>query len=921
MIEIATGSRSDVTVVLLGHDQADHRVRALHYYGQAGVHCLPLESLLASTPAELCRERLEQALAQVTTPFVTLALDADFVLAASLDSAASCLHQQSQAVAVQGYALAYAPGNAQVAYHKIGSPFAPLAEEGAVARLTQYALAGQQAWRAVLRVAALRKALAAVPGELDFAGFLVALSCAVLAQGQIAHLEQTDVICEYVPCALMPVIREERLNQVVRTLRQWGAVQQWLGADEAGIVLLNRFVRATYNQGEAPLLFTSSWNSVVDDPERVFEPRQYVELPYYSSTLFDQLTALEFLCHAWPTGQKHLQALEGVWVRQRDLMQEHPNDVAESLQQRYWQAQALGLFNLDVCQRLMPMLNGDDDIDHARELGNWLQRLEQVPGIDMQARLRATASGQVLNAIAAATPDKAGRQRVMAHLAKHPAPQIAFVVVDLEDDDQALQATFDSLLASGVRNFKLVVLKGGNPPTITTARDTLHFIRVTESNWVTHLNQVVRQLPSEWLMLLQAGDVLLAGGLQHLSVELGEAPACQAIAANEVQRDAEGRLLNVVRSGSNLDLLRSQPGLMSRHWLVRRQAVLDLNGYSETHPQALELDLLLRLVEQQGQGCLAHLDDYLVIGQQASPALVKEAQVILNRHLTQLGYRSQISHQGASGLVIDFRHSATPLVSILLAFEGDSAQLQASLTAVLQRTRYPRYEVVVACASDALEAEVSASQAFAGRIRWLGAEPGASRQALLNLAASQARGDYLVLLSERCQVITPAWIEALLNEAQRPEVGVVGACLHATDGTLAHAGYELLADRQVHAPWQGLPLEVGARHSWTLSVRSCPAVSGDCLMVRKELFEHFGGLQTAAGADIDLCLAVAAAGLMVVWTPRSQLLVGALATLDASVSQALAARWPTAFSGRAQFGAGSDSDASRPQPQWLVQLG
>lgn len=921
MIEIATGSRSDVTVVLLGHDQADHRVRALHYYAQAGVPCLPLESLLADTPAELCRERLEQALAQVATPFVTLALDADFVLATSLDRAAACLHEQSRAVAVQGYALAYAPGNAQVAYHKIGSSFVPLAEEGAAARLKQYALAGQQAWRAVMRVGALQQVLAVVPKDLDFAGFRVALSCAVLAQGEIAHLDQTDVICEYAPCTLTPVVREERLTQAVRTLRQWDAGHQRVCADEAGFVVLNRLVRETYGQGEEALLFTSPWTSVIDDPERVFEPRQYVELPYYNGDLFDQLTALEFLCHAWPTGQKHQQALEGIWVRQRDLMQEHPNDVAESLQQRYWQALALGLFNLDVCQRLMSMLNDDADDERASEMRNWLQRLEQVPGIDMQARLRATRSGQVLDAIAASTPDEAGRQRVMAYLAKHPAPQIAFVVVDLEDDDQALQATFDSLLASGMRNFKLVVLKGGNPPTITTARDTLHFIRVTESNWATHLNQVVRQLPSEWLLLLQAGDVLLAGGLQRLSVELGEAPACQAIAANEVQRDAEGRLLNVVRPGGNLDLLRSQPGLMSRHWLVRRQAVLDLGGYSETHRQALELDLLLRLVEAQGQGSLAHMDDYLVIGQQASPALVTEAQTVLNRHLTQLGYRSQVSDQGASGLVIDFRHSATPLVSILLAFEGDSAQLQACLTAVLQRTRYPRYEVLVACASDQISADVSASQAFAGRIRWLTAEPGASRGELLNLAASQARGDYLVLLSERCQVITPAWIESLLNEAQRPEVGVVGACLHASDGTLAHAGYELLADPQVHAPWQGLSLEEGARDNWSLSVRSCPAVSGDCLMVRKELFEQCGGLQAPAGADIDLCLAAAEAGLMVVWTPRSQLLVSALATLDASVSQALAARWPTAFSGRVQFGGRDDADVARAQLQWLAQLG
>lgn len=846
MIQTATASSREVTVVLLGHDQADHRARALHYYLQAGVPCVAVEPSLAD-----CREQLLQALARVSTPFVTLTLDADFALPAALDRAAQRLHEQPDAVAAQGYALAYAPGNSQVAYHKIGAALQPLADASVQGRLKQYALAGQQAWRAVVRTSVVQAALAQLPGTLDFAGLRVALSYALLAQGALAHLEQTDVVCELEPALLSPAAREERITLLVRALREWDAALHGHSASEAGFVILNRFVRSTYGQGDVPLLFTSRWNSVIDDPERVFEPRQYVELPYYNAALFDGLTALEFLCHAWPTGRQHQHALEGTWLRQHDLLQVHPNDNPESLQQRYWQALALSLFNLDVCQRLLATFSGSQDADSARELGDWLARLQQIPGIDVAGWLSATPSGQVLAAIDAATPDQVARQRVVAHLAKHPGTQIALVVLDLENDDSALQVTFDSVLASGVRNFKLVVLKAGTPPAITTARDTLHFIQVSEANWITHLNQAVRQLPCEYLLLLQAGDVLLAGGLQRLLVELTEAPACQAIAANEVQRDAEGRLAGVLRPGANLDLLRSQPGLMSRHWVLRRQEVIDLGGYSEAYPHAFELDLLLRLVESKGVGSLAHMDDYLVIGQQAQASLVAEALSVLNKHLAQLGYRSHVSDEGAAGLLIDYRHSATPLVSILLAAEGDVGQLQASLTAVLQRTRYPRYEVVVACSGDV--AQEAVVQAFAGRVRVVAGELGASREALLNLAAHEARGEYLVLLSERCQVITPAWIESLLNEAQRPEVGVVGARLQAPDESLLHV--------DAQAPWQ------------RLSVHSCAAVSGDCLMVRKDVFAHCEGLNALPDADVDLCLAVAQAGLLVIWTPQSQLLV------------------------------------------------
>lgn len=892
MNAITTGSHKDVTVVLLGHGQGEYRARAQYFYQQAEVPCLLLEPLLASNSAS-CSQQLSQALEQVTTPLVMLALDSDFVLPAALDNAALRLQAVSQSIGAQGASLAYAAGNGHVAYHKVGSALAPLFEEGAVARLRQYAEAAQSAWRAVLRVEALQGALARLPDHLDFSGWRVALSYALLAQGAIESVEQTDVVCEYAPCTLTTAEQEEHLTQAVRALLQWDASGFGLCTDESGFALLNQFVRNTYGAPEQPLLFTSSWASIADGPERVFEPRQFVELPYYNGALFDVLTKLEFLWHAWPAGARQYQALEGSWVRQRELLLTHPNDTPGSLEHRYWEAMALGLFNREVCQQLANSLANESDDSKAIEMNDWLQRLAQIPSPDGQQCLSSTNSGKLLVMLAEATPDDAARERVLAHLAHSPAEQITFVVLDLGNDDIALQASFDSLLATGMRNFKLLVLKAGKAPVITTPRDTLHFIQVTENNWVAHLNQAVRQLPSEWLLLMQAGEQLLAGGLLHLSLELRNAAACQAICANEVQRDVQGRLSNVIRPGADLDLLRSQPALMSRHWLVRRQTVVDLGGYNNAQPQAVELDLLLRLVEAQGVASLAHLDDYLVLGEQSSDALTIQAKVVVDRHLKQLGYRGHVSDGGTSGLQIDFRHAATPLVSILVASEEGGSSLQACLTSVLQRTRYPRYEVIVACSGESGGSEAGTHPGLGNRVRILGAESGASTSALVNLAASQAKGEYLVLLAADAEVISPSWLEDLLNEAQRPEVGVVGGSLYGADLTLVHAGYDLLSGPRIDTPW------LGAADQWHLSVRGCTAVSGHCLMVDKALFERCGGLQALPGADIDLCLQVQNVGATVVWTPQAQVSVTSLLAPDASTAQALAERWPHAFSGQA----------------------
>jgi hypothetical protein len=830
----------------------------------------------------------------------------------------SWLQENPDEQMAQGYTLGYRPGNGEVTYYKLGDAVADGLPDNARARIDRHAASGLQAWRAVVRREALNIALASQPFVQGFEEWLVALSYALLANGPVKVLDCTGVLIECVPVAQGQVAREQALADLVRTLRHWDGEQQAVCADDDGFVILRNFVHSTYQGGDAVQLFTSPWTHIGVAPERNFEARQFVELPYYNAPLFKQLTALEFLMHAWPVGRIHVHALEGVWVQLHDLLQAQASDTAESLQHRYLQALALYRFSPHICRLLLATLNTQAENARAPELQDWLSRLERVVPVDVESRLASTPSGIILKTIREATPDSVGKQRITKHLASHGVPEIALVIFDPDDNNDALQSTFDSILTSGLQRFRIIVLKKGNLPAITSARDALHFIKVTAENQVSHLNQLLRQLSSEWVILLDAGDLLCAGGMMPLQVELAAAPACLAIAANEVQRDADGRLISVIRPGADIDLLRSRPDVMSKHWLVKRQAVLDVGGYNEVYRQALEFDVLLRLVETQGPASLSHLDEYLVISQHSNVGMTDHAMASLNRHLAQLGYRGQVSDQGEGRLHIDFRHSTTPLVSILISAATDFSDLRACLTSVLQRSRYPRYEVLVVCTSDSAESCAQLLQAFGNKVRLLSVEHGGAESEMLNEAAAQARGEFLVFLSSRCQVVTPAWIEALLNQAERPEVGVVGARLLASNGSISHAGYELLASREVHSTWldlkQATACELGVRE-----VRRCQAVSADCLMVRRDVFEHCTKSLTVNFGDIELCLQVADAGLLVLGSPHAQLSNEGVPALTEELIQRLFDQWPMAFSH--QRAADRDlSSTTRQTLHWLEEL-
>lgn len=170
--------------------------------------------------------------------------------------------------------------------------------------------------------------------------------------------------------------------------------------------------------------------------------------------------------------------------------------------------------------------------------------------------------------------------------------------------------------------------------------------------------------------------------------------------------------------------------------------MLDLGGYAQIHRHGVEFEMLLRIVEAKGVAGVAHMDEYLVIGQEPSSELSSVAASIVSGHLKRLGYRAQVSDEGSRGLGIDYRHDSTPLVSILVASEGDERQLEACVTAVLQRTRYPRYEIILVGGKGSLSG-LDTLQSFSVRVRAVSAKQGASQAEWLNLAAGEARGNIL----------------------------------------------------------------------------------------------------------------------------------------------------------------------------------
>jgi GT2 family glycosyltransferase len=656
------------------------------------------------------------------------------------------------------------------------------------------------------------------------------------------------------------------------------------------------------NSLTAEHIFNSTWTDFQGQPTRLFGLHQYVEMPFYNQAFFDQLTAQEFLLHAMPAGYAQLDELEGIWVRQEALLATHANDVPDTVINRLWAAMDLNAFNRRVVKRLAQLLT-EQDAEEAPLMTAWAERLAAAPDYDSLRRLEAMPSGKLLNWLPARNPDAAEASAIGRYLAgKDGGPVFGLLLLDLEGDMDKLQVTLDSLVEGHNKAFRVVVFTTAEPPTSTTFSNTLHFVKVSASNYVDKLNQAVRQMTSDWVMLAEVGDQFTASGLLRAGLELLGADGIRAVCADEILRQSNGALIHQFRPGVNLDLLQGSPTGMARHWLIRREVFIEAGGYSADFKNALEFDLLLKVIEQGGLGGLAHLDEPLLISDAPQLADNPHERMALVRHLGARGYKALVTFGEGGTLQIDYQHSARPQVSIILHGADDLDALQRSVTSILQRTRYSAYEVLVPVhqgTSAAMLDWLASREKASSRLRVIRDDGDRTGPAQLNAAARQAQGEYLVLLAANAEIVNPNWLGTLLNGGLRPEVGIVGAKSIDSVGKLTQAGLILGMNGGVGSPFVGEEKDAHGYLQRLLVEQNYSAVSATCLMVRKELFDAVGGLdeeQFAQGfADVDLCLKVGQAGYLTVWTPHVQI-VHPGTVLDApGALAALKDKWAASF--------------------------
>ncbi|MGI6168516.1 MAG: glycosyltransferase family 2 protein [Christensenellales bacterium] len=469
-------------------------------------------------------------------------------------------------------------------------------------------------------------------------------------------------------------------------------------------------------------------------------------------------------------------------------------------------------------------------------------------------------------------------------------PLISILVPTYNTDRLMLEEMIQSVYAQTYDNWELCVADGGSsaPYLEETLRkyDRIVYRMLGENRGISgNSNAALALAKGEYVALLDHDDVLPSYALYELVKAINEHDRPDVLYSDEdkFEKDLKQRFEPHFKPDWSPDMLRSC-NYICHLFVAKQELILKVGGFRPEYDGSQDYDLILRATEQANS--VVHIPKVLyhwrchptsvAQASTAKPYAYENARKAIADHLHRMGRVAQVEHGVGYGFYRSiYQLESNPRVSVIVWDEGDLEKLERCLES-LAGTSYRNYEIIVATAGgqNAAEADFYGKLADRGVGVVRGQDGKAGYSPINNAAAQQAKGDYLLFLTANAMVQSSNWLEEMLAYSLRDDVGVTGGKLYYPDGLVGHCGLVVGMERGAERAFEFMQEDQIGYSARTHIVQNVSAVSKDCLMVRRSVFQAAGGFgegYALAFQGADLCLKVIALGYRTVFTPFAEL--------------------------------------------------
>ena len=333
------------------------------------------------------------------------------------------------------------------------------------------------------------------------------------------------------------------------------------------------------------------------------------------------------------------------------------------------------------------------------------------------------------------------------------------------------------------------------------------------------------------------------------------------------------------KSDFNIDLLHANNYMC--HFLAVRKSLVDtVGGLNEKFDGAQDYDFVLRLTENTKKiyHCPRILYHWRCSNQSTAASqgnkmyAIHAGKAALNAHYKRIGWNARAQEGAVDGWYqTKFTLKEEPLVSILIPNKDHTDDLDVCLNSFFERADYKNYEFIIIENNSVLPETFAYYEKIEkehDNVKVVYWEAGFNYSAINNFGFKFAKGDYIMLLNNDVELITPDIFQSMLGFCMRPEVGIVGAKLLYNDHTVQHAGVLVGAGGLADHVFKGIHEDDPGYMGRAISSQDVSAVTAACLLVKRSVYEEVGGLEEefqVAFNDVDFCLKVRKAGYLIVY--------------------------------------------------------
>jgi GT2 family glycosyltransferase len=479
-------------------------------------------------------------------------------------------------------------------------------------------------------------------------------------------------------------------------------------------------------------------------------------------------------------------------------------------------------------------------------------------------------------------------------------PLISIITPVYNPGPHGLREMIGSVLAQTYANWEICLVDGvsDRPGVKETLREfqsmdgRIHLRELEQNLGISgNSNAALEMAGGEFIALLDHDDTLSPHALFEVVKRLNEDPQCDLLYSDHdlLSQDGSRRDRPLFKPGWSPEIMLSA-NYLTHLTVIRAARVREAGSFDPRMDGAQDWELFMRVSEKTQK--IAHIPKILYHWREAGGSTASDiwskpyappAQLrVIGEHLNRQGLPEARAFFDASGYIrVHWALEQKRKVSIIIPSNGANELLETCIGSILDGTAYPNYEIVVVNNGPRRPEEFDYYRRIETdpRVRVLHYAAGDGEtfnyNSVNNFGARAASGDLLLFLNNDTRVIAPDWLDELVLWAEREEIGVVGAKLLHPDGTIQHAGVVIGLSGFAGHIFAGQP-----ENQWTIFglaewYRNYSAVTGACMMVRREVYDKIGGLDEAfllCGSDVEICLRVQRAGLRVVVNPFARLI-------------------------------------------------